>query len=74
MQPIEFLNLAAAIVGALFGLLTVVVGWIGNKLYGKLESIEKKINKIENELRQEIHELDRRVTRLETYAEIVDHG
>lgn len=74
MQPIEFLNLAAASVGALFGLLTVVVGWIGNKLYTKLESIETKVNAIENELRQEIYDLDRRVTRLETYAEIADHG
>ena len=74
MQPTEFMNMAASLVATLFGILIVLLGWLGNKLYSKLESIDGKVTKIETNLRGEIQEIDRRVTRLETYVELQDHA
>jgi cell division protein FtsB len=69
MEPIQLLNLALVVVGTLFTLLMAVIGWMGNKIYNKLESVEKQINEIEKELHEKILVLDRRVTRLEALTE-----
>lgn len=74
MQPLEIVNVAFSLVATLFGVLILLLGWLGNKVYSKLESIESKITRIEFELRGEIQNVDRRVTRLETFVELRDHG
>ena len=61
MTDTQLLTLSAQLVAALFGLLILVLGWMGNKLYSKLESMSN----IFDELRHEIHKIDGRVTRLE---------
>ena len=69
MEPIQLLNVALVVVGTLFTLLMAIIGWMGNKIYNKLESVEKQINEIEKELHEKILVLDRRVTRLEALTE-----
>jgi len=64
------------IVGGLFSILIVVLGWIGqrvhhrldsltNMLADKLEQMNNKLGGIERDLRSELVTLDRRVTRVE---------
>jgi uncharacterized protein YoxC len=69
MEPIQLLNIALVIVGTLFTVLMAIIGWIGNKIYNKLEDVEKQISEIEKELHEKILVLDRRVTRLEALTE-----
>ena len=69
MEPIQLLNIALVVVGTLFTLLMAIIGWMGNKIYNKLETVEKQINEIEKELHEKILVLDRRVTRLEALTE-----
>lgn len=60
------LTLASALIAAIFGVLLAVLGWIGNKVYGKVEEIAATMHQLVNELRGHIGELDRRQTRTET--------
>lgn len=69
MDSVQFLNLALAAVGTLFSILMVLIGWMGNKIYNKLESLEEKLIKFEKEHYERFAVLDRRVTRLEALAE-----
>lgn len=69
MEPVQLLNLALVVVGTLFTLLMAIIGWMGNKIYNKLEDVEKQIADIERELHEKILVLDRRVTRLEALTE-----
>ena len=68
------------LVGALFGLLVMVLAWIGSRVHQrldglttmlseKLEQMNAKLGGIEKDLRNELSHLDRRVTRVES-----DHG
>ena len=57
----QLLSLSAQLVAAMFGILILLFGWLGNKLYSKLESMAD----IFNEIKREIQKIDNRVTRLE---------
>lgn len=61
MSDTQVLTMAASLVATLFGLLVLVLGWMGNKLYGKLESLTE----IFSELRAEIVSIDKRLTIVE---------
>lgn len=52
----------------LFGLLVALLGWIGNKVYQKLDEISKNLVAMAGELHGRINRLDRRVTRVETHC------
>ena len=69
MEQVQLLNVALVVVGTLFSLLMAIIGWMGNKIYNKLEDVEKQITAIEKELHEKILVLDRRVTRLEALTE-----
>jgi uncharacterized protein YoxC len=69
MEQVQLLNIALVVVGTLFTVLMAIIGWIGNKIYNKLEDVEKQITQIEKELHEKILVLDRRVTRLEALTE-----
>ena len=45
----------------MFGLLILILGWMGNKLSSKLDSMTS----IFDEIKREIQKIDNRVTRLE---------
>lgn len=63
------LTLAASLVATLFGLLVAVLGWLGNKIYSKLDEVSNTMHKIAGDLHEKLNELDRRVTRVETHVE-----
>lgn len=61
MSDAQLLTLSAQLVAALFGLLILILGWMGNKLSTKLDSMTS----IFDEIKREIQKIDSRVTRLE---------
>lgn len=61
MTDAQLLTLSAQLVAALFGLLILILGWMGNKLSTKLDSMTS----IFDEIKREIQKIDNRVTRLE---------
>ena len=61
MTDAQLLTLSAQLVAALFGLLILILGWMGNKLSCKLDSMTS----IFDEIKREIQKIDNRVTRLE---------
>ena len=50
----------------MFGLLVGVFGWLSNKLYDKIDYMNKSLQEIEVALRERIHNIDTRVTKVET--------
>jgi uncharacterized protein YoxC len=65
------LSIALALVAGLFSLLTLVIGWIGNKLYGKLDEMSKNLVTMASELHNRITNVDKRLTRVETLNDII---
>ena len=61
MSDTQLLTLSAQLVAALFGILIMLLGWLGSKLYSKLELMSDAFN----EIKREIQKIDNRVTRLE---------
>jgi len=61
-----FTALMLSLVGTFFGLLVAVLGWMGNKIYLKLEEVNLNLGKLDRDLTTKVHEIDKRVTRLET--------
>lgn len=72
MTETTLLTILLALIGALFGVLTALIGWLGNKSYLKLEEISGNLVLMANELHARINAIDRRVVRLETKSQ--SHG
>lgn len=66
MEKAILTELLLIMVAAMFGLLVAVFGWLSNKLYEKLEYMNKCLKDIEKSLINKLHEIDTRVTRVET--------
>lgn len=62
----QMLSIASSIVATLFGLLVLILGWIGNKLYSKLDEISKRLERMAGELHERINGIDRRLTVVES--------
>ena len=62
----QILTMLLTIIVALFGVLTVIMGWMGNKLYNRLGLMAESMHNIETDLHGKISDLDRRVTIVET--------
>lgn len=58
-------ELLLMLVATMFGLLVAVFGWLSNKLYEKLEYMNKTLRDIETELINKLHEIDKRVSKAE---------
>jgi predicted PurR-regulated permease PerM len=69
------------IISAIFFLLVGVVGWIGARIFSKLDSLSEQMTSIsaglqkqitdgDNILHHRVNEIDRRVTRVETRCSI----
>jgi len=69
MDTLAFFNIALSLVAALFAILTCVIGWLGSKLYEKLEILQTSTQDIKDELHGRITHLEVRVARLEVLAE-----
>jgi hypothetical protein len=55
-----------SLVGTFFGLLVAVLGWMGNKIYLKLEELNLNFGRLDRDLTAKVHDIDKRVTRLES--------
>ena len=65
MTDQAFTALMLSLVGTFFGLLVAVLGWMGNKIYLKLEEVNLNLGKLYRDLTAKVHDIDKRVTRLE---------
>ena len=70
MSDNTVISIALSLVGALFGLLTLIVGWLGNKIFNKLDEVSTGINRVSAELHTRINGLDTRLTRVEAVEEV----
>lgn len=68
MTETMLLTIASSLVAALFGLLVMVLGWLGSRVYTKLDEISSNLVKMAGELHTRINGLDRRLVRVETQA------
>ena len=69
MTEAVLVTMALSLVATLFGLLVLVLGWIGNKTYGKLDEISTNLVKMAGELHTRINCLDTRLAKVETRLE-----
>lgn len=58
-------ELLLMLVATMFGLLVAVFGWLSNRLYEKLEYMNKALRDIETGLINKLHEIDKRVSKVE---------
>ena len=65
MEKAILTELLLMLVATMFGLLVAVFGWLSNKLYEKLEFMNKSLKDIETGLINKLHEIDKRVTKVE---------
>jgi flagellar motor component MotA len=72
MNETQLLTIAAALVATMFGLLTAVLGWIGNKLYAKIDEMGDTMHEIAAGLHEKFNGLDKRVTVIETKQHMTD--
>lgn len=66
MSETALLSIALAVLAAMFGILMAILGWLGNKIYNKIEEMTKSLNTMAGELHSRINGIDRRVTVVET--------
>lgn len=73
------------IIGAIWFVLAGILGWVGIRIFGKLDSLSEQMNEIHTGLQKQmsdadtilhgrINEIDRRVTRVETRCSIEHKG
>lgn len=68
MDKAVLTELLLILVASMFGLLVAVFGWLSNKLYENLDQMTKSLQEIESGLIDKIHEIDKRVVKVETEA------
>lgn len=73
MTETQMLTIASSLVATMFGLLVAVLGWLGSRVYSKLDEMSHTMQAIASELHNRINGLDRRVTVVETRCG-VNHG
>lgn len=66
MTETQMLTIAASLVATLFAVLVALLGWLGSKVYEKLNEISKTLVDMAGELHERINGIDRRVTVIET--------
>lgn len=66
MNETSLVAIAGSLVATLFGMLTIVVGWMGSRVIEKLDDVVVALGKVEAELHARISRLDLRVTAIET--------
>lgn len=65
MEVQDFTAILLSLVSTLFGLLVAVFGWVGNKIYTKLDQVNDNLIKIDKDMTSKLSEIDKRVTKLE---------
>lgn len=62
----ELLNVIMSVVGAMFGLLCLLLGWVGAGMHRKLDVMGEKLSLMAGELHTRINHIDNRLTKVET--------
>lgn len=70
MQQVDVLSHLLTTISGLLVLLLAVFGWIGNRVHSRLDEIAQSLGAIEKDLRDDLSQLDRRVSRMETVSEM----
>jgi hypothetical protein len=65
-MELELIKYLLEVIGSLLGLLVLVIGWIGARIHGRLDSISTSLSAIEKDLRADLSHLDRRMAVVET--------
>jgi len=65
MTNVQMLTLSSSLVATLFGILILILGWLGNKLYAKLDSVSTSLHSIESDLHERITNIDKRLVAVE---------
>ncbi len=65
MESNDVLTLAASLVGVLFGILSVVIGWIGSRITTKQDEMMSKLDLFKDELHRAKYEMNDRLNLLE---------
>lgn len=74
MSETILLSITASLVATLFGVLVVIIGWLGNKFYNKLDEISRNLVTMAGELHERINGIDRRLVRVETHNGLKQRG
>lgn len=74
MNDTQVLTVAASLVATLFGMLIMILGWLGNKVYTKLDEMSKSLTAMASELHSRINGLDRRLVKVETHCGGAHHS
>ena len=70
MTSAQMLSFYSSIVVVLFGIIMALLGWLGTRLYNKLEEMSKSIRSIEGDLHARVTNIDKRVVALESRCAI----
>lgn len=65
-SEVTLLAIALSVIAGLFGILILILGWIGGRLYNKLDEVVVNLQKMASELHDRITGIDKRVTAIET--------
>lgn len=65
MTNAQMLSLYSTIVTTLFAILVAVLGWLGTRLYVKLDEMSKSLRIIEGDLHDRITNIDKRLVAVE---------
>ena len=68
------ISVLLTMVGGLLGVLILIIGWLGNKFYMKLEEISKNLLLMAGELHSRINGIDRRLIRVEAHARVPEEN
>ena len=73
MTETVMLTIASSLVATLFGLLVLILGWLGSKLYSKLDEMAKALPQLAGDLHTKINAIDMRLVKIETSCNINHH-
>ena len=65
MTNAQMLSFYSSIVVVLFGIVMTLLGWLGTRLYSKLEEMSKSIRSIEGDLHERVAVIDKRLVAVE---------
>lgn len=66
MDSSTLLTIALSLVAALFGVLSVVIGWVGSRVVGKQDEMIGKLDAVKDELHSRITNMGMRLVKVET--------
>lgn len=72
MNDTLLLTIAASLVATLFGVLIAILGWMGNKVYVKLDEMARTMHTIAGDLHTRISGIDIRLVRVETKVDVLE--